>query len=54
MNEMNRYFAWIEKKLQKLVVREGLECGLVRMKRQAAGSSFQLPVINNAERATKP
>lgn len=50
MSDMNRYFAWIEKKLQELVVREGLECGLVRMKRGPLVITLQLRLINPTQR----
>ncbi len=50
MHEMNRYFAWIEKKLQELVVREGLECGLVRMKRGPLVITLQLRLINPTQK----
>ena len=50
MSEMNRYFAWIEKKLQELVVREGLECGLVRMKRGPLVITLQLRLINPTQK----
>lgn len=50
MSEMTRYFAWIEKKLQELVVREGLECGLVRMKRGPLVITLQLRLINPTQK----
>lgn len=50
MNELTRYFAWIEKKLQELVVREGLECGLVRMKRGPLVITLQLRLINPTQK----
>ncbi len=50
MNELTRYFAWIEKKLQELVVREGLECGLVRMKRGPLVITLQLRLLNPTQK----
>jgi hypothetical protein len=50
MSEMNRYFAWIEKKLQELVIREGLQCGLVRMKRGPLVITLQLRLINPTQK----
>lgn len=50
MNELNRYFAWIEKKLHELVVREGLECGLVRMKRGPLVITLQLRLLNPTQK----
>jgi hypothetical protein len=48
--EMTRYFAWIETKLQELVVREELECGLVRMKRGPLVITLQLRLINPTQK----
>ncbi len=50
MNEMNRYFAWIEKKLEELIEREGLHCALVRMKRGPLVITLQLRLVNPTQR----
>lgn len=48
--EMTRYFAWLETKLQELVVREGLACGLVRIKRGPLVITLQLRLINPTQK----
>ena len=50
MQEMRRYFAWLEKKLNELMIREGLECGLVRVKRGPLVITLQLRLINPTQR----
>lgn len=50
MSELNRYFAWIEKKMHELMVREGLECGLVKMRRGPLVITMQLRLINPTQR----
>ncbi len=50
MRDMNRYFAWIEKKLQELIEREGLHCALVRMKRGPLVITLQLRLVNPTQR----
>lgn len=47
---MTRYFAWLETKLQELVVREGLACGLVRIKRGPLVITLQLRLINPTQK----
>ena len=50
MPKMMKYFAWLEKKLNELIVREELQCGLVKIKRGPLVITVYLRLINPTQR----